>query len=155
MNTKNKKRSSFNITIKFHGSPEMVFPFLCPTREYEWIDWWTCNLLYSNSGYAEELCVFQTNMIPFGNETWVCSRYEPSKLIQYTRFNEKVFIRNTFSLVAEEKDWTTWNLEFIFTALNEEGDKIISGMSAQAIDDTGNELKKRLNYFLENKRMLK
>ena len=40
------------------GSPEQVFPLLCPTREYDWIETWQCELIYSDSGFAEPGCIF-------------------------------------------------------------------------------------------------
>ena len=37
--------------------PEVVFPLLCPVREYEWLEDWTCEMVFSESGVAEEDCV--------------------------------------------------------------------------------------------------
>jgi hypothetical protein len=34
-------------TAKQHllASPDKVFPFLCPTREYDWIEPWKCRMV--------------------------------------------------------------------------------------------------------------
>ncbi len=29
------------------GTPENVFPHLCPIKEYEWIEPWCCTLIYA------------------------------------------------------------------------------------------------------------
>jgi len=67
--------------------PERVFPLLCPTREYEWLPGWQCDLLRSTGGFAEQDCVFRTVRADSGTMTWVVDRYEPPRLIQFTCFN--------------------------------------------------------------------
>ena len=66
--------------------PEKVFPLLCPVRECEWIPNWRCEMLHSNSGVAEEDCVFRTNCSDTGPMTRVVSRYEPPVLIEFACF---------------------------------------------------------------------
>ena len=34
------KKMTRRFTQQFVGTPERVFPLLCPTREYEWIEPW-------------------------------------------------------------------------------------------------------------------
>lgn len=63
------------------GTPDEVFPLLCPVLEYEWLDDWTCAMQYSESGVAERGCAFSTQMAL--GERWICSRYEPGESIQY------------------------------------------------------------------------
>jgi len=73
---------------KLDAPPEKVFPLLCPTREYEWIEPWQCDLLYSRSGVAELHCVFTTGATGDpSEEVWVISRYEPSRIIEFVRVN--------------------------------------------------------------------
>jgi hypothetical protein len=36
------------------GSPEVVFPLLCPVREGDWLENWSHNTIFSKSGFAEE-----------------------------------------------------------------------------------------------------
>lgn len=55
--------------------PERVFPLLCPTREYDWIRDWACDLRYSASGVAELDAVFVTELPD--RVVWTVSRYEP------------------------------------------------------------------------------
>ena len=61
--------------------PAEVFPLLCPVREYEWIDDWSCEVQYTASGVAEKGCAFRTRLQV--GESWICSRYEPGEAIQY------------------------------------------------------------------------
>lgn len=54
------KRASRNLVMHASVRPEKVLPLLCPIREYEWIEIWECEMIHSNSGYAELDCVFKT-----------------------------------------------------------------------------------------------
>ncbi len=40
--------------MKIDACPEVVFPLLSPVREAEWIDGWSCEMIHSESGLAEE-----------------------------------------------------------------------------------------------------
>ena len=40
---------------------DRVFPLLCPVRENEWLPYWSCEIIHSDSGKAEKDCVFITN----------------------------------------------------------------------------------------------
>jgi hypothetical protein len=62
-----------------HARPEKVFPLLCPVREYEWIEGWNCDMLYSESGVAEDNCVFRTHLPDRGEATWVVSKYDRAR----------------------------------------------------------------------------
>lgn len=68
---------------KLAARVEEVFPLLCPVREYEWVDGWTCQLLYSRSGLAEKGAVFTTGFRPEGPSIWTVSRYEPPRAIEF------------------------------------------------------------------------
>ena len=64
---------------------EKVFPLLCPVKEYEWIPDWSCEMVYSQSGFAEKGAVFTTKSKPFGKMLWTCTVFEPPKRIEYLR----------------------------------------------------------------------
>ena len=66
------KRLTRTYALDVMGKPDEIFPLLCPVREYEWIDGWTCDLIYSTSGLAEEDCIFTTtDFPPIGHTVWV------------------------------------------------------------------------------------
>ena len=58
--TNKARRKVQNYKGTFSASPEKLFPLLCPARECDWIQGWDCELIYTDSGYAEDNCVFQT-----------------------------------------------------------------------------------------------
>ena len=85
-----------------HRAPrEVVFPLLCPVREYDWIEDWRCQVLYSDSGVAEDDCLFVTDFD--GRSTWVVTAYEPPARIEFCIFNEReVVARLKIRLEAAE-----------------------------------------------------
>ena len=93
------------------ASPEQVFPLLCPLLEYQWIPGWRCELLQSDSGVAEEDCVFRTDFADQGPMVWVVSRYEPPARIEFTCFVadshvQRLKITLTAAGDATRLDWT-------------------------------------------------
>ena len=34
-----------NHVMKIDASPDLIFPLLCPVREAEWIDGWSCEMI--------------------------------------------------------------------------------------------------------------
>lgn len=53
-------RKTLSHSQQLNGTKEQIFPLLCPIREYDWIENWSCDLIYSDSGFAECDCVFRT-----------------------------------------------------------------------------------------------
>ena len=56
------RRIKHSFTQSIKGTPEQVFPLLCPVRETDWIPGWTTDWVISNSGLAEQNCIFQMKM---------------------------------------------------------------------------------------------
>lgn len=79
----NRVSHTYTMTVDAEGTA--VFPLLCPVREYDWIDVWSCDVIYSESGIAELGCVFLTDLPGRGTETWVVTRFEPESVIEFCR----------------------------------------------------------------------
>ena len=54
-------RKVINHTQTFNASPSVVFPLLCPTTEFDWMDGWHCEMVYSSSNYHEYNAIFKTS----------------------------------------------------------------------------------------------
>jgi hypothetical protein len=59
------------------ADPETVFPLLCPAREYDWLPYWKCSMIYSASGRAELGAIFRTEVPEKDEATWIVTQYEP------------------------------------------------------------------------------
>lgn len=91
--------------------PDKIFPLLCPTREYDWIATWGCELLHSGSGRAEHDAIFRTRLMGVA-EIWICTRYEPNREIHYVRLAEGLLTKLEITLI-DLGDGTTrvcWSL---------------------------------------------
>ncbi len=129
--------------------PEAIFPLLCPVREYEWLDGWKCEMVYSDSGVAEDNCIFKTAYS--GIMTWYVSRYEPPTRIEFVGvIPDNVVMR--LNVVLEKVDQgtrITWTR--MFTSLSE--------ASHASLDQWNTDWDKRLNnqieYFLKTGKVLK
>ena len=60
MNIRAPNRVTHTYKQRLHGAMSKVFPLLCPVREAEWIDGWNPIVVLTQSGYAEQDCVFVT-----------------------------------------------------------------------------------------------
>lgn len=77
------RRKEFEVT----APPEMVFPLLCPVREREWLDGWKADVVYSDSGFAEENAIFTSENPLLGDAVYVVSRHEAAQgRIEFTIF---------------------------------------------------------------------
>ena len=154
MNVTQNRRDFKRCTQTLSGTPDRVFPLLCPVREYEWLENWDCGLIYTRSGVAELDCVF-TTAFPGegGKETWVVSEYEPNRKIAFVRFNPLRTIRYTITLeAAAEGTKAVW--EQVITGLNEEGNEWVHANSDEKFESMIRRLESQINYFLTTGRML-
>lgn len=137
------------------ASPKTVFPLLCPTREYDWIENWKCELLFSKSGFAELDCVFTTNFPGDEKDTWIVDRFQPNKLIQFVRVSENRAIRYRITLSDNGNDTTTALWEQTVTALTEAGNRYVESLSDTEFSQKIKGLENLLNHYLKTGKMLK
>lgn len=146
-----KKTGAF--TAELSGNSAAIFPLLCPTREYDWIPGWQCTLLYSESGFAEELCVF-TKINDIGSkETWICTRYEPNKAIQYTRFSEEMLGRLDITLLSEQSNNSRWHWQETLISLNEAGYTFLLNHTQEQSQTKFERINLLLEYYIKHGRM--
>jgi hypothetical protein len=124
-----RKTQSFSGT--WPTTVEELFPLFCPVREADWIPGWDCELIYTDSGYAEDKCVFKTDKAnSVGDGVWVFTGYEKNKFVEFVRFQEDVLTHAKIT-VTDNHDGTvtaTWNM--VITALTERGNEEVRKMEA-------------------------
>lgn len=121
------KRVTRTDTHTIAATPVKVFPLLCPVLEYEWINGWNCRMIYSDSGVAENNCVFTTSFPRGFEETWVVSRYEPENyVIQFVVLNPHTYVlKFDISLQREGEAFTVMSCTNTITGLSVEGNAFI------------------------------
>ena len=138
-----------------NSTPDKIFPLLCPKREYDWIETWKCDILFSNSGFAELDCVFNTEFPGDVKETWVVDKYDKDKCIQFIRFSDIRVMRYCISLFKNSNGTTSAKWELIVTSLNAEGNIYIEKFSDVEFANRVKALEKMLNHYLETGEMLR
>jgi len=149
------KRCFLSAQQQLNFTPEKIFPQLCPTREYDWIETWKCELLRSESGFAELDCVFTTHFTGDEKDVWVVDRYERNELIQFIRVSENRIIRYRITLAENGNGTTSATWEQTITALTENGNRYIESQSNEEFSKKIKGLEKLLNHYLETGEMLK
>jgi hypothetical protein len=101
--------------------PGTVFPLLCPVREAEWVPGWQYRLIYSQSGFAEEGCVFITE--EDGREiTWIVTEYDPAALrIAFVWVSPGVLATKIQISLEPSASNTKAHIRYTYTALSPEG----------------------------------
>jgi hypothetical protein len=144
-------RKSFDLSYEVSAEPETVFPLLCPVREYEWLDGWDCEMVYSQSGVAELGCVFKTR---FGEvpEMWHVNFYDPPRRIEYLVVAPDTLItRLTIELARSGEARTQLRWRRLFTSLSPAGQARADSWTSERERELG----LRLEHFLKTGEMLK
>lgn len=124
-------RAVFNGSQSYTSPPEEVFPMLCPVREYEYIPPWECDIVYLQSGIAEQGGVFTTNVPRDGNQkdVWVISRYDTNRAIEFVRVSGLRSMIYRIDLQGTQIGGTVVNWEQIITGLTEEGNRYVEALT--------------------------
>lgn len=143
-------------TAKQHllAPPDKVFPLLCPTREYDWIESWKCRMVHSESGFAELDCIFVTAFPHESEDVWVVSVYAPNEEIEFVRFNGRRAIRYSITLTDNGDGTTEADWKQILTGLDEDGNRLVKSLTDEAYRQRIAGLERRLNHYLLTGEML-
>lgn len=145
-------KSSF--VQQFQAVPSKVFPLLCPVREYEWVEFWQCEVLHSDSGVAEKNCVFRTRFSgDASDDVWVVSRYEPNAKIEFVRVNAHRAMTLAISLTDNGDGATRAVNEILLVGLTEQGNQSLEAMQ-QGFAFEMRLGEAMLNHYLATGRML-
>jgi len=145
-----QERRVFSGRQNVSAPPEAVFPLLCPVREYDWIPDWDCRLLYTESGVAEDGCVFQTDRPSDGGlDTWVVSRYEPPARIAFVRVNALRAMQYDIQLepVGDGATRLTWTQ--VVTALCNDGNRHVRSLRDSDFATSIAKMETLLNAYLD------
>jgi hypothetical protein len=150
----NAQRREHEAHLTFAGAPEEVFPLLCPVKEYDWIEDWDCDVVFTASGVAERGCIFRTG--GERDEIWTVSRYEPGVAIEFVRVRTGVWVViTTIELAPGEKGTTAVTWRQVFTALSKAGEQAVEEFSVERHDAHMRRLETEANHYLTTGTMLR
>lgn len=147
------QRTAHEYRHQVHAPPERIFPLLCPVLEYEWLESWRCEMIYSRSGVAELGCIFTTDFPGEGHAVWTVSRYEPNRRIEFVVNSETQVTHLAIELEASEHG-TGLYWKRTFTGLNEQGNAFVQRLSGGFFDTRMQYIVRALGHYLQTGEML-
>ena len=152
----NRKRIVISAEMTLNHGAEKAFPLLCPVREYEWIETWECTLLHSSSGVAELDCIFTTRFPQDGPEdTWVVSRYEPPRAIEFIRTNPWRVVHFAIHCTDDGTHRSLWQWSQTITAISDEGEAMLAHTNEGDYTKRIKALEAMLEHYLTTGTMLR
>lgn len=145
--------------VSFDFEADDVFPLLCPVREDDWIAGWksVCALIHSESGVAEEGCVFTTYIPGEGRSVWICTDYDRAvRRIEYVKHIEGLAIvkwqMRVDPLGAKRSVIVS---QYAMTGLSEAGNRHVSQFMAEGYPHMLEAiLKDKISYYLRTGQMM-
>ncbi len=142
------KRVSRTYTQSLVGPPEAVFPLLCPVREIDWIADWDPLLVVTQSGVAEEDCVFVTPS-PDGDTVWYVTDYQPEKgFIAFVRVTPGLTATRLQIQVRPAAQGASADITFTHTSLGPQGDAFVDRFTEAAYAAFMQLWQTRMNHYL-------
>ena len=127
------KRNMHTFSGTFETTVKDLFALFCPTREADWIPGWDCELVYTDSGYAEDNCIFKTDASnAAGDGLWVFTKFEANRHIEFVRVQQDLVTRVCITVDDNGDGAATATWSVISTGLTEKGNEQVEGMSAEA-----------------------
>ncbi len=122
-------------TQQIEAPPGAVFPLLCPVREGEWLDGWSdgMELIHSDSGVAEEGCVFRTVVSGRPETVWVISRHDPAAgTVEFVRVTTGlVATRLAIAVAPRGMDGSEVHITYTFTPLGAAGRDFLQATASE------------------------
>jgi hypothetical protein len=143
-------RISRRYQMTVHAGCDRVFPLLCPVREREYLDDWTAEILFSESGVAEKGCIFQTPNAEGPPTTWYITEHDRAAgSIVFVMFTpESRVSRLDISLASIDHATTRVSLTYTHTAITPAGQAFISAFTEAAFTAKMKNFETKLNEFL-------
>ena len=143
------KRVDREFSARVGVGPEAVFPLLCPVREREWVRGWDAEVVFSASGVAEDGCVFRNDLAGRGCGTWVVTRHEPPRAVEFAVFWAEGYLeRLRVDLAPAPGGGTDHRWRRSYTGLSEEGNRRIEEVAGPALKARMRRLFAELEHFL-------
>jgi hypothetical protein len=141
--------------------PERVFPLLCPVREADWVPGWQHGLIYSESGVAENGCVFITPNEDGTETTWMVTDYDPASFrIAFAWVNHGLMaaqIRISLSKRSggnASPDETSAQIQYAYTGLSIEGNRQVERYDQQWFRHKMQGWEAAINHYLQTGRRI-
>ena len=145
---------SYEQTI--NADPSKVFDLLCPVKEAQWLDGWDYTLLHSESGLAEEGCVFLSRQEGEKDTIWMITKRDvQNREIEFVRATpESRIARLTIAVDEKAANVSKVKITYVITALCEEGNIFLEAFTEENFEAAMKFWEGSMNYYLETGKKL-
>ena len=141
-------------TQQLVGSPEVVFPLLCPVREVDWIHDWDPVFVVSRTGVAEPDCIFMTEASP-GNTLWYITRHEPKNwFVEMLKITPAVTACRLSIQLRRVPEGCEAQVTYMHTSLGPDGDTFVESFTEAAYASFMQVWESRMNHYIRTGRAL-
>ena len=156
MSTFKARRVSHEYTQTNDGPPERVFPLLCPVREADWVPGWQYRLVYSESGVAEDGCVFTTPNEDGPETVWMVTHYDPAALTIAYAWVEPGTIATQLriSLTHAAGGKTSAHIRYLYTGLSPAGNATLERYTPEWFKKKMQAWEAAINHYLHTGRLV-
>ena len=144
-------QKTLNYTQINNGSQEEIFPLLCPVREVDWIEGWEYEMIHSESGLAEQDCVFTTPHKDELKTIWQITEYDSDFYkIEFVRVTPKEnIVKINIELEYVSDNVTKAYISYQYTGLNKQQNKFIETELETSFLNSLNYWEKAINHYLK------
>ena len=149
----NRISHTFEQTIE--GTAGEIFPLYCPVRELDWAPGWNPSLVISQSGVAEEDCVFVTET-EGAESIWVVTEHDPVTFrLQMWKLTPGITTcRLDIRLLPIAAGRTRATITYTHTSLGPKGDEFVRAFTREHYESFMGHWETAMNHYLRTGRML-
>lgn len=141
-------RASHSYKQHLAGTPDQVFPLLCPVREADWIQGWDPLVVISESKLVERDCVFVTSSLP-ANAVWYVTRHEPETyFVEMVKVTPGVTACRLTIQVKASHSGSTAEISYTHTSLGAEGDLFVAAFDQNYYASFMADWESNMNHYL-------
>ncbi len=148
------ERFNYSYRMDFPSTPETIFPLLCPIFEYDWLNDWKCTMVYSESGVAENNCIFYKPVVPHFSKKMFFQviQYNPPEFIEFLiHINKTGTIRFGIKLLQVNNDRTEARWAYLLTGFTRAGITKLKNYRENLIEKQVENMERDLSYWLAYK----
>lgn len=143
-----RKRHVYRQTLV--APPALVFPLLCPVREVDWTPGWDPIVVLSDSGVAEQDCVFLTQGLPHA-AIWTITDYDAVAyrlgFLKVTPEHSVCKIEIALSAIGTHGSHA--EIAYMYTSLGPAGDAFLADFTPEWYGRFMREWEGALNHYLQ------
>ncbi|MDJ0763247.1 MAG: hypothetical protein QNJ97_09690 [Myxococcota bacterium] len=151
---KNNRREKRHYRQHLCASATEVFPLICPVEEAKWLDGFTYQMIYSDSGVAEQGCVFMTSNPDEPDTIWTITRHDiKEKVVVFLRVTPQWLVTEIEVHLTDMADGQcSADITYTYTALGPLGDAALDARHSQKnFEQMAKHWESSLNRYLSGK----